>query len=184
MNKAGTAARTLSAVTVLSLGLVGCGSGVEIEEDVAPATISSSATMEEGTSGYADVAEFGDTVVLDDGLAVTIQSGGLIKASEYAAGAVDGMIATVKVTVENRGDEPINAAGISAFTATAGESGVPAASAADEGIDNPTLGTVLPGSTKTGMYGFGLTAQDAQQVQIEIYDLDSSSSAVFTGAIS
>lgn len=179
MNKA----RVLAVTTVMSLGLVGCGSGVEIEENAAAATASSSATMQEESFGSSDVAQFGDTVVFDDGLAVTIQSNGLIKASEYAAGAVDGKIATVKVTVENRGDEPIDAAGISAFTATAGKSGAPATSAADEGIDNPTLGTVLPGNTKTGMYGFGLTTQDAQEVQIEVYGSDSSSSAVFTGAI-
>ncbi|MEX5277675.1 DUF4352 domain-containing protein [Kocuria sp. CPCC 205261] len=179
MNKA----RILAVTTVISLGLVGCGGGVEIEEDAAPATANSPATMEEESSESSDVAQFGDTVVFNDGLAVTIQSGGLIEASEYAAGAVDGKIATVKVTVENRGDDPIDAAGISAFTATAGESGAPTTSAADEGIDNPTLGTVLPGNTKTGMYGFGLTAQDAQQIQIEVYGSDSSSSAVFTGAI-
>lgn len=179
MNKA----RILAMTTVISLGLVGCGGGVEIEEDAAPATANSPATMEEESSESSDVAQFGDTVVFNDGLAVTIQSGELIEASEYAAGAVDGKIATVKVTVENRGDDPIDAAGISAFTATAGESGAPTTSAADEGIDNPTLGTVLPGNTKTGMYGFGLTAQDAQQIQIEVYGSDSSSSAVFTGAI-
>ena len=123
-----------SAAAVMSLGLVGCGSGVEVEEEAAPETVNSSVSMEEESSGSTDVAQFGDTVVFNEGLAATIQSGGLVEASEYAAGAVDGKIATVKVTVENRGDEPIDASGISAFTATAGESGAPAPSAADEGL--------------------------------------------------
>lgn len=173
----------LGAVAVVALGLVGCGSGVEIDEDTTSASIGSSPTVERESFGHDGIAQFGDTITFKDGLAVTIQSGGLVDASEYAYGAVDGKVAAVKITVENQADEPIDAAGISAFTATAGESGAPTSSAADEGIDNPTLGTVLPGNTKTGVYGLGLTAQDAQQVQIEVYGSDISSSAVFTGSI-
>ena len=65
MNKA----RILAVTTVISLGLVGCGGGVEIEEDAAPATANSPATMEEESSESSDVAQFGDTVVFNDGLA-------------------------------------------------------------------------------------------------------------------
>ena len=63
------------------------------------------------------------TVTFADGMTVTIQSAGLKPASAYASGAVEGKIAVVQITVTNEGEEVVDAAGVSALTASAGEAG-------------------------------------------------------------
>lgn len=131
----------------------------------------------------ASVARIGETVKFDVGLAVTVQSGGFVKASETAYGAVGGKIAVIKIVLKNESKKPISAGGISNFELVAGESGARKTFAADVGIDNPTFGTILPGETLTGVFGFGLAAKEAQKIQIEMYDPDSSGSVQIRGSI-
>ncbi len=172
--------------TLLAVTVVGCSSSTEaqIERDAAPDSVQSSAAPAASEPALPDVAAFGDTVTFADGMTVTIQSAGLKTASAYAAGAVEGKIAAVQITVTNEGEEVVDAAGVSALTASAGEAGTPAPSAADEGITNPTLGSILPGETKTGVFGYGLSAIDAQKVRLEIYGNNFEDRVVFAGAIS
>lgn len=177
--------RVLVVSTVLAAVLVGCGSSPEvaIERDVAPESVETSAAPTTTEPTLPDVAAFGDTVTFGNGMAVTVQSAGLKTASTSAYGAVDGKIAAVQITVVNEGEEPVDAAGISALTASAGEAGKSAPSAADQGTDNPTLGTILPGETRTAVFGYGLSASDAQSMRLEIYGNDFAESIVFAGAI-
>jgi hypothetical protein len=170
---------------LLAVAVAGCGSNpeVQIERDAAPESAASSAPTA-SEPALPDVAAFGDTVTFADGMTVTVQSAGLKPASASAYGAVDGKIAAVQITVTNEGDEVVDAGGVSTLTASAGEAGVSAPSAADEGIDNPTLGSILPGETRTAVFGFGLSAADAQKLRLEIYGNNHSDSVVFAGAIS
>lgn len=172
--------------TLLAVTVVGCGSSTEpqIERDAAPDSVQSSPAPTASEPALPDVAAFGDTVTFSDGLTVTIQSAGLKTASAYAAGAVEGKIAAVQITVTNGSDEVVDAVGVSALTATAGEAGKPAPPAGDDGITNSSLGSVLPGETKTGVFGYGLSAIDAQKVRLEIYGNTLEDRVVFAGAIS
>lgn len=165
-------------LTAASLGLSACnGEPAQIPAaTVAPTSLSASPES-------ARVAQIGETVRFDVGLAVTVRSGGFVKASESAQGALGGKIAVIKIVLKNESKKPISAGGISNFELVAGESGARKTFAADVGIDNPTFGTILPGETRTGVFGFGLTPKEARNIQIEMYDPDSSGSVPIRGSI-
>lgn len=98
----------LGLIVAAPLGLGACGS--EPAEVTAASTATASPSDSVSVSPESNpVAQLGETVRFDVGLAVTAKSGGLVKASEFAAGAVNGKIAVIKIILKNEGAEPIEA---------------------------------------------------------------------------
>jgi hypothetical protein len=128
---------------------------------------------------------WGDKVTFPGGLAVTAVYDGTVAASDTAANATTGRVATWSVTVTNGSNAPVDGALLSSPTATYGAQGQQVQSVFDteQGIGG-FLTTINPGESQTVKIGFSIPAAGASQVRLEFTAPSfTDAPAVFKGAV-
>ncbi len=129
------------------------------------------------------VAAFGDTVKFPGGVALTAKAS-VQPAGPYAAGAVEGRIVIVEVTVTNNSTTPFNAALVAYPKVTYGAKGFPAENAVDGDKTSGSIGNLLPGEAQTATSGYGIPSAGLADVRIEFSGPSHGDDpAIFKGAV-
>lgn len=168
-------------IIAAALALTGCA--VSMPNDIQKAGTTSPPVTAPTAAAAPYIAAFGDTVKFPEGIAVTAKAT-LQTAGQYAAGAVEGKIVVVEVSVTNNSAEPFNAALTGYPKVTYGAKGLPADIAADGDKTSGNIGNLLPGETQTATNGYGIPAAGLSDIRIEFNGPKfGDSPAVFKGAV-
>ncbi len=173
----------LTAALSLGIGLSACG-GAEPTES--PGGVPSATQDAIGEMPANQSAAFGDTVTFEGGVEVTVESRGFQSASGSAPGAVEGRYAVFEITVVNNGEAEVDGGLMNLPTVRAGDSGtaVQPVVDSDTGIGGELFSTIPPGETQTAQFAYGIAADDADLIQLEITDPTAAGEdALYQGAV-
>lgn len=180
MNK--TAVTTFAISAVLAGSLAACSGGNTIApppSQAAPATTSAPAPQQ-----Y--TADFGGSVTFTDGVKVSVSQPKALPATETAAGAVEGKVVAITITVTNGSKAPVNGSLVGFPKFSYGADNVEAQTVYDAGqhIGDSHLSTILPGETQTATVGFGVPAAGYGAVRVEVRPVNfTDQPAIFKGAV-
>lgn len=193
----------LAATAVLAAALAGCSGAsntVTAPTTQPPAPAASSAPSADPWASWAasndpapastpaaqDVAAFGGAVTFPEGVKVTVSQPHAVKAAEFAAGAVEGKIVVLTLSVTNGSAKPLDGSLMSYVKMNYGASGAQAENAFDSsaGLGAGMLSTILPGETQSVKLGFGVPAAGYGAVRVEVSGPSfDDQPAVFKGAV-
>jgi hypothetical protein len=179
----------LAATAVFAAALAGCsGTSNAVSQPPAPAATSAAPApaAAPASTPAQDVAAFGGAVTFPEGVKVTVSQPTAVKAAEFAAGAVEGKIVVLNLSVTNGSGKPLDGTMLSYPKVSYGASGAQAQNAFDSsaGLGAGMLSTILPGETQTVKLGFGIPAAGFSAVRVEVSGPSfDDQPAVFKGAV-
>lgn len=170
---------------IAAAGLAGCAGNTVTPAPSASHASAPAPTATPSATPTAKQATWGDKVTFPGGVSITAAYDGTVAASESAANATTGRVATWSVTVTNGSGQPVNGGLISSPTATYGAQGQQVQQVFDteQGIGG-FMTTINPGESQTVKIGFSIPPEGASLVRLEFQPLSyTDAPAVFKGAV-
>lgn len=125
---------------------------------------------------------FGQPWEWEDGMSATVVSAAQFEIGEYSFGAQPGQIGvTVTVTFTNNSAAAVDLT-LAQVELRAGAAGLTASSVYDSSIGDQVSGTIAPGQSASGQWGFGINPGDLGALSVVVTPSWSYEDGLFTGA--